>query len=362
MQNSKRQLCVTRDRRQRCRKAECTCGSDILSRICLDSFSLQDIELLINAAYGVIRIPMAATKSRLLCVEVNSSSGVLMSNYVLSSTYTECGETVRIDKIPGSSRGSLGPGNSEKAEAVDYETGIDRSIAGTFASYIVDYLKFTFLPTCHVTEDYMWYQIYDSIQAFASSIAGLLSSRAVLQSFDIGSTSEDNNPTFTSVATAATLVSILQNTLANITSILFASHAASRINRDVKFYRFLADVVNDLAFVLDLLAPFASGHSLFLSIVFPLAPRTMILCASSMLRAICGVAGGSSKAVLSTHFANNNPEAVGDLQAKDSSQETVINLLGIWAGGYVVSKVEGFAATWCWMSILLAIRKCHLES
>ena len=32
-----------------------------------------------------------------------------------------------------------------------------------------------------VTEDYLEYQIYDSLQAFASSIAGLLASRAVLE-------------------------------------------------------------------------------------------------------------------------------------------------------------------------------------
>ncbi|KAF6231172.1 hypothetical protein HO173_010672 [Letharia columbiana] len=41
-----------------------------------------------------------------------------------------------------------------------------------------------FLPAGYphsVTRDYMWYQIYDSLQAFSSSIAGLLASRAVLQ-------------------------------------------------------------------------------------------------------------------------------------------------------------------------------------
>lgn len=41
-----------------------------------------------------------------------------------------------------------------------------------------------FLPAGYpqsVTEDYLEYQIYDSLQAFSSSIAGLLSSRAVLE-------------------------------------------------------------------------------------------------------------------------------------------------------------------------------------
>lgn len=41
-----------------------------------------------------------------------------------------------------------------------------------------------FLPAGYphsVTDDYLEYQIYDSLQAFSSSIAGLLSSRAVLE-------------------------------------------------------------------------------------------------------------------------------------------------------------------------------------
>lgn len=74
-----------------------------------------------------------------------------------------------------------------------------------------------------------------------------------------------------------------------------------------------------------------------------------------MLRAICGVAAGSSKAVLSAHFARNNPESVGDLNAKDGSQETVVNLLGMWIGGLLVSHVNSVPATWTWMMGLLVV-------
>lgn len=140
----------------------------------------------------------------------------------------------------------------------------------------------------------------------------------------------------------------------------------------MKFYRYLADVVNDAAFVLDLLAPslpasFADLSPAWLPVslipIPPLpfqlplqiTPRVVALCTSSALRATCGVAGGSSKAVLSTHFARSNPESVGDLNAKDGSQETIINLMGMWVGGVVVSRVEGITATWCWMLGLLGI-------
>jgi hypothetical protein len=48
-------------------------------------------------------------------------------------------------------------------------------------------------------------------------------------------------------------------------------------------------------------------------------------------KALCGVAAGSAKASLSAHFAKNNN--LGELNAKDSSQETVISLAGMLVSG-----------------------------
>lgn len=72
---------------------------------------------------------------------------------------------------------------------------------------------------------------------------------------------------------------------------------------------------------------------------------------------MCGVAGGSSKAKLSSHFAK--ADNIGELNAKDSSQETVISLLGMWAGGFVLSKVTSNFATWAWLLALLGV---HLST
>ena len=283
--------------------------------------------------------------------EIDGSSGIVRKSYVLSKTNTKISnqQNLRLDEISTTS--------DSKSAALT---------SSTYLTYITSYLKTLFLPTGYphtVTPDYTPYQIYDSIQAFASSIAGLLSSRAVLQSLNVISSSNNDKDGLpadsASAATAATLLSILQTTLANLTSILFASYAAPRISAEVKFYRFLADVVNDSAFILDLLAPMLSTSFLlpFSFSLFPisLSPRVLVLCVSSMLRAMCGVAGGSSKAVLSTHFARNNPDSVGDLNAKDGSQETVVNLIGMWVGGLVVTRVDGIVATWCWMLGLLGL-------
>ncbi|KIX94894.1 uncharacterized protein Z520_09203 [Fonsecaea multimorphosa CBS 102226] len=194
-----------------------------------------------------------------------------------------------------------------------------------------------FLPAGYpssVRADYTPYQIYDSIQAFASTIAGLLASRAVFVGMGVGS--ED-----ASLVTTM-LLYIAQETIGRVATILFAYQFSQKIEAEVKFYRFFADIVNDMAFILDCLSP-----------GLPLLGRICTLCVSNACRAICGVAGGSSKAILSSHFAKEGN--IGELNAKDGSQETVVSLVGMWAGGLLVSKVQGTFETWCCLIPLLAM-------
>jgi hypothetical protein len=77
------------------------------------------------------------------------------------------------------------------------------------------------------------------------------------------------------------------------------------------------------------------------------------LCASGILRSLCGVAAGAAKASLSAHFARNGNLA--ELNAKDGSQETVISLMGMLVGSLFVRVVEGRTAVWISMLILVGI-------
>lgn len=141
--------------------------------------------------------------------------------------------------------------------------------------------------------------------------------------------------------TFAMYLSIVQSTLSNLTSILFAHRFSTAISQHVKFFRFFADIVNDIAFLLDVLSP-----------SLPQWGRVPALCAASCCRALCGVTGGASKAVLSGHFAKGGN--VGELAAKDGSQEVLVNLVGMWLGGAAVGKVEGIAVTWSVLVLMLA--------
>ncbi|EWC45869.1 hypothetical protein DRE_04876 [Drechslerella stenobrocha 248] len=194
-----------------------------------------------------------------------------------------------------------------------------------------------FLPAGYpksVTDDYLEYQIYDSLQAFSSSIAGLLSSRAVLQAVGF----EDSGAS----TTAAILLNILQDSIGRIATILFAHRLGSSLEPECKRFRFAADIFNDSALIFDCLSP-----------IFPKAIRVMLLCTAGTLRALCGVAGGGSKAQLSVHFSKWGN--VAELNAKDSSQETVISLLGMLAGSLVISSVTSKSATWVTMLLLIVI-------
>ncbi|CRL27161.1 Protein of unknown function DUF647 [Penicillium camemberti] len=195
-----------------------------------------------------------------------------------------------------------------------------------------------FLPSGYpqsVSDDYLPNPPQDSLQAFCSSIAGLLSSRAVLQGVGVGNANAS--------PTSALLLHILQDISGRIATICFAHRVGTALEPECKTYRLAADVFNDVAMILDCLSPGVPAG----------APRVIVLSTAGVLRALCGVAGGSSKASLSAHFAKWGNLA--ELNAKDSSQETVISLFGMLVGSVVISHITSFSTTWLLLLILLAL-------
>ncbi|KAL8842779.1 MAG: hypothetical protein Q9176_002415 [Flavoplaca citrina] len=127
--------------------------------------------------------------------------------------------------------------------------------------------------------------------------------------------------------TTALLLSILQESTGRIATIIFAHRLGTSLEPECKMYRLAADIFNDAAMLLDCLSP-----------ALPRGPRVLLLSSSSMLRALCGVAAGSSKASLSAHFAKWGN--LGELNA---------------AGSVVVSYVSSPITTWTCLILLLSI-------
>jgi hypothetical protein len=157
-----------------------------------------------------------------------------------------------------------------------------------------------FLPDGYphsVTDDYTRYQIYDSFQAFAGSIAGMISSRAVWEGLGVGNASAS--------PTEAMLIQIVRECMGKLGTIAFAYSMGTAIEAETKMYRLKSDVYCDMAMILDCLSP-----------IFPIPLRVLVLCISSILYAAAGVAGGASKSSLSGHFARWNN--LGELNAVSS--------------------------------------------
>ena len=166
------------------------------------------------------------------------------------------------------------------------------------------FLLTIFLPVGYphsVTPDYLPYQIYDSLQAFASSMAGLFASRAVLSSVGVGDASAS--------PTAALLLSVVQDSVGRLATIAFAHKVGLALEPECKTWRLAADIFNDTAMVLDCASP-----------ALPKPLRIAVLTMAGVLRALCGVAAGSSKASLSKHFAKWGN--LGELNAVSKGFET----------------------------------------
>jgi len=205
-----------------------------------------------------------------------------------------------------------------------------------------------------VSPDYTEVQIYNGLQAFCSSLAGLIASRAVLEGHGIGNAEAS--------ATHAVLLTVLQDAFSRLTTIFGAYYLGTLLYPEAKTYRLVADITNDIAIVLDLLSPQLSAFSLSPSPPFIIhAPgsslRVAALCLSGAFRALCGVAAGGAKAAITLHFAQDGvvPGDVGDLSAKDASKETVLALAGMLCGSMLMPYLSTSNRTYAVVAVLLVL-------
>ncbi|XP_036986346.2 RUS family member 1 isoform X3 [Artibeus jamaicensis] len=158
-----------------------------------------------------------------------------------------------------------------------------------------------------VSPDYLPYQLWDSVQAFASSLSGSLATHAVLLGIGVGNAKAS--------VSAATATWIVKDSTGMLGRIVFAWWKGSKLDCNAKQWRLFADILNDVAMFLEIMAP-----------IYPVC-FTVTICISNLAKCIVSVAGGATRAALTMHQARRNNMA--DVSAKDSSQETLVNLAGL---------------------------------
>uniref|UniRef100_UPI0037E7F5C5 RUS family member 1 n=1 Tax=Semicossyphus pulcher TaxID=241346 RepID=UPI0037E7F5C5 len=175
---------------------------------------------------------------------------------------------------------------------------------------IIGVFKSVFLPQGYpesVSNDYLQYQFWDTVQAFSSSLSGTLATQASLKGVGVGNQE--------ATVAAATVTWLLRDGTGMLGRIIFAWLKGSKLDSEAKKWRLFADVLNDIAMFMEILAPY-----------FP-PFFTLIVCTAGIFKSLVGVAGGATRAALTVHQARRDNMA--DISAKDGSQETLVNLAGL---------------------------------
>lgn len=171
-----------------------------------------------------------------------------------------------------------------------------------------------FLPIGYpqsVGEGYLAYQFYDSLQGICSYLRGVVSTSAVLMAAGVGDAE--------ATAMSAAVAWAMRDGVGMIGGLLFSYLASAQFDQCVKEYRLFADVINDVGLTLDMLAPYA-GRSRVL----------YVTSLATVAKTMCGMAAGATKGSITHHFAIRGNMA--DLNAKESTQETLVSLLGMIMG------------------------------
>ena len=174
-----------------------------------------------------------------------------------------------------------------------------------------------FLPLGYpasVRDGYWEYQCYDSLQGLCSYLRGVLCSAQVLQAAGVGNEA--------ATAWGAALTWAMKDGLAMIGGLVFSYVAAPQFDSHVKEFRLFADLINDVALTLDMVAPY-----------FAYDARALLLvsAASTLGKTLCGMSAAATKANITVYFAHKG-DNMADLNAKEATQETLVSLVGMLLG------------------------------
>ncbi|KAK7307055.1 hypothetical protein VNO77_39778 [Canavalia gladiata] len=241
-------------------------------------------------------------------------------------------KTITLEEWNGSS--SLKLSKTLTIKASSSSVSITRSAARF--TYLWTRLLHAFVPEgfpSSVTEDYVPFQIWDSLQGLSTYIRTMLSTQALLSAIGVGEKS--------ATIIGATFQWFLRDLTGMLGGILFTFYQGSNLDSNAKMWRLVADLMNDLGMLMDLISP-----------LFPSA-FVFVVCLGSISRSFTGVASGATRAALTQHFALQDNAA--DISAKEGSQETVATMIGMALGMLVAHFTIGhpIAIWFCFLSLTL---------
>lgn len=157
----------------------------------------------------------------------------------------------------------------------------------------------------------------------------MLSTQALLSAIGVGEKS--------ATVIGATFQWFLRDLTGMLGGILFTFYQGSDLDSNAKMWRLVADLMNDLGMLMDLLSPLFPSAFIF------------VVCLGSLSRSFTGVASGATRAALTQHFALQSNAA--DISAKEGSQETVATMIGM-ALGMILARITMGLPLAIWFSFL----------
>ena len=197
------------------------------------------------------------------------------------------------------------------------------------------------MPSTTVAPEYARYQAWHVAQDLSTQLRSTLATSAVFQGLGMGSGNA-------ATALAATVAWLSRDASGMVASLAATARLAPRLDGDCRRWRFLGDVCVDAALVIELATPHA--------------PRSMfvpMLCAASVLKALCGVLAGGANAAVSAHWAASSAD-FAEVQAKGAAVGTLSGLLGLGlslAGAGLASRgnLGGVKTAWAAFGALTAL-------
>jgi Vitamin B6 photo-protection and homoeostasis len=177
-----------------------------------------------------------------------------------------------------------------------------------------------------VRTGYISYQIYDSIQGLCSYLRNVLCAASILEAAGVGDE--------TATAWTAAISWAIRDGTGLIGSLVYTYFVSDHLDAHVKEFRLFADIINDVGFTLDMIAPFFGRHSIYYWYI----SSSSVLC-----KTMCGISAGATKGSITQHFAIRGNMA--DLNAKESTQETIVTLMGMVGGIYAAKYLQQYEQT-----------------
>ena len=196
------------------------------------------------------------------------------------------------------------------------------------------------------TSGYLQYILFDNIQDLCTSLRSVLATQRILEGVGVGRAD--------ATALSATLNFLIRDGCGMLASLLFTSYAASSFRRNVKRWKYFADIMVDIGITLEIIAPFPRLKGWFLPLI----------CLANVCKALCGVAAGACSGAFQLYWSMTiigTQDGISEISAKNGAQRTVIGGLGLVMAGLLAKVLgSGHVSKIVWTGLYCALTSVHL--